>query len=88
MEAVRANDHGKIILEAKETNDETTISIRDNGPGIPADQLDKIFIPFYTTKEDGSGIGLSFSRQIMHLHGGSIKIQSEKNTGTEVVLSF
>jgi nitrogen fixation/metabolism regulation signal transduction histidine kinase len=88
MEAVRANDHGKIILEAKENNEETTISIRDNGPGIPADQLDKIFIPFYTTKEDGSGIGLSFSRQIMHLHGGSIKIQSEKNTGTEVVLSF
>jgi len=87
-EAVRANDHGKIILEAKETNEEAILSIHDNGPGIPADQLDKIFIPFYTTKEDGSGIGLSFSRQIIHLHGGTIQIKSEENKGTEVVLRF
>lgn len=88
MEAVRSNSQGKITMEAKETNEEAIISIRDNGQGIPADHLDKIFIPFYTTKEEGSGIGLSFSRQIMHLHGGSIQIQSEEDKGTEVVLSL
>ena len=88
VESINLNTYGKITLEAKETNEKVVISIKDNGPGIPADQLDKIFIPFYTTKKEGSGIGLSFSRQIMHLHGGSIQIQSEENKGTEVLLSF
>lgn len=64
------------------------ITITDNGPGIPADILDKIFIPFFTTKENGSGIGLSLSRQIMQMHGGSLKINSVPGKQTSVVLSF
>lgn len=53
------------------------IVVKDNGPGVDQDKLDKIFIPFYTTKKEGSGIGLSVSRQIMSLHGGHLELQSE-----------
>jgi len=58
------------------------LSVRDNGVGIAKDQLDKIFVPFYTTKEEGSGIGLSLSRQLIHLHGGNITIDSQPGHGT------
>jgi two-component system nitrogen regulation sensor histidine kinase NtrY len=64
------------------------ITISDNGPGIPSNIMDKIFIPFFTTKENGSGIGLSLSRQIMQMHGGNLKIRSIPGKQTRVVLSF
>ncbi|NQU86580.1 MAG: HAMP domain-containing histidine kinase, partial [Mariniphaga sp.] len=64
------------------------ISVSDNGPGIPDELMDKIFIPFYTTKESGSGIGLSLSRQIMQLHGGSLKIVSSPGKKTTAILVF
>jgi signal transduction histidine kinase len=64
------------------------MEVIDNGIGIDADKLNKIFIPFYSTKAEGSGIGLSLSRQIMNLHKGSIKIFSCKNIQTRVVLSL
>lgn len=63
-------------------NEIITIQIIDNGPGIPEDKIDKIFIPFYTTKEKGSGIGLSFARQVMRLHRGNILIKSIPNETT------
>ncbi|MEI7723862.1 MAG: ATP-binding protein [Bacteroidota bacterium] len=61
----------------------TKILISNNGPMIPAETIDKIFIPFFTTKENGSGIGLSLSRQILRLHKGSIHSES-----TEAATSF
>jgi two-component system nitrogen regulation sensor histidine kinase NtrY len=64
------------------------IIVSDNGAGITDDLMDKIFIPFFTTKENGSGIGLSLSRQIMQMHGGSLKINSIPGKQTSVVLSF
>ena len=64
------------------------ISIKDNGPGIEEDALKKIFIPFFTTKKSGSGIGLSLSKQIMRQHKGSISVRSVLNEGTEFVLKF
>ena len=63
------------------------MSISDNGPGVPEDTRDQIFIPFFTTKRSGSGIGLSLSRQIMTAHGGDIAIQSDTD-GTTVSLVF
>ncbi|MFP4556699.1 MAG: sensor histidine kinase [Bacteroidales bacterium] len=65
-----------------------TIQVSDNGEGILPEVLDKIFIPFFTTKPKGSGIGLSLSRQIMRLHGGSITAISEPNKGTTFTLTF
>ncbi|PWD99872.1 sensor histidine kinase [Marinilabilia rubra] len=65
-----------------------TIQVADNGKGILPDVLDKIFIPFFTTKPQGSGIGLSLSRQIMRLHGGSINAYSEPGKETRFSLTF
>ncbi len=65
-----------------------TIQVADNGPGILPDVLDKIFIPFFTTKQSGSGIGLSLSRQIMRLHNGTITAHSELEKETVFTLTF
>jgi two-component system, NtrC family, nitrogen regulation sensor histidine kinase NtrY len=64
------------------------IEVSDNGPGIPQEIQQRIFIPFFTTKEDGSGIGLSLSRQIMRLHGGTITCRSREGQGTTFALRF
>lgn len=65
-----------------------TLVIRDNGCGIDEEALAKIFIPFFTTKKQGSGIGLSLSKQIMRKHGGAISVKSVMNEGTEFTLRF
>lgn len=64
------------------------IRVADNGHGIPEENLEKIFIPFFSTKEGGSGIGLSLSRQIMRLHRGSIGVHSEPDSQTVFTLRF
>ncbi|MBP9924848.1 MAG: GHKL domain-containing protein [Cyclobacteriaceae bacterium] len=64
------------------------ISVKDNGAGIDADALEKIFIPFFSTKKSGSGIGLSLSKQIMRQHEGSITVKSTLGEGTEFLLRF
>jgi nitrogen fixation/metabolism regulation signal transduction histidine kinase len=64
------------------------VSIRDNGCGIDIDNMDNIFIPFYTTRTKGSGIGLSFAKQIMRLHNGKISVKSDKGKGAEFILRF
>jgi two-component system nitrogen regulation sensor histidine kinase NtrY len=58
------------------------IEVADNGQGIPAEVLDKIFIPFFTTKKTGSGIGLSLSKQIMQLHKGNLTVKSQEGQGS------
>jgi nitrogen fixation/metabolism regulation signal transduction histidine kinase len=64
------------------------IQLTDNGAGILKDVIDKIFIPFFTTKSNGSGIGLSLSRQIMRIHGGSISVDSTPEVSTTFTLRF
>ena len=64
------------------------VAITDNGCGIAAEALDKVFVPFFTTKTGGSGIGLSICRQIMNMHYGVISIDSEVDRGTTVMLQF
>jgi signal transduction histidine kinase len=64
------------------------IKIKDNGTGIDEEAVKKIFIPFFTTKKSGSGIGLSLSKQIMRKHGGNITVHTEVNAGTEFTLKF
>ncbi len=65
-----------------------TIQVYDNGVGILRDVLDKVFIPFFTTKPSGSGIGLSLSRQILKLHGGTITAQSKPDIETSFTMTF
>lgn len=64
------------------------ISVKDNGSGIDAEALEKIFIPFFSTKKTGSGIGLSLSKQIMRQHEGNITVKSTLGEGTEFLLRF
>ncbi len=64
------------------------IEVWDNGPGIPADLIEEIFVPFFTTKNSGTGIGLSLSKQILRLHGGALKVHSVPNEATSFVLIF
>jgi signal transduction histidine kinase len=71
------DEAGKIILE-----------VTDSGKGIEEEALGKIFIPFFTTKQKGSGIGLSLSKQIMRRHKGNIQVRSELGKGTSVKLIF
>jgi signal transduction histidine kinase len=65
-----------------------TLEVTDNGPGIPKEVQEKIFVPFFTTKPNGSGIGLSLSRQIMRLHGGIILVNSKPENQTTLALRF
>jgi len=64
------------------------IEIEDNGPGITADLLEEVFIPFFTTKTTGTGVGLSISKQIMQLHGGDIRVSTAAGGGARFVLDF
>ena len=79
-EAIIENEvsDGQIILKVQQSNP-TIITISDNGGGIPADVLDNIYIPFFTTKNTGSGVGLSLVKQIVQLHKGDIDIASNKD---------
>jgi len=69
-------------------NGQTVITIRDNGCGVSETARAKIFIPFFSTKAEGSGIGLSLSRQIMRLHQGYIDLMPDEGVGTTFVLTF
>jgi two-component system nitrogen regulation sensor histidine kinase NtrY len=64
------------------------IEIADNGPGIDDDVKSKIFVPFFTTKKDGSGVGLALTRQVMNAHGGSIKVANSETGGALFTLVF
>jgi signal transduction histidine kinase len=79
----------EIIVETRKNEyQKPVITISDNGYGIIPDVMDKIFVPFFTTKTGGSGIGLTICRQIMNLHHGSITVESEVDKGTKVTLRF
>ena len=65
-----------------------TIEVQDNGPGIPAELLKQVFVPFFTTRRDGSGVGLALSRQIMIAHGGSISANRAPTGGALISLNF
>ncbi|UZR92964.1 sensor histidine kinase [Chondrinema litorale] len=83
------NANKTIMLSAyQNSNNRPVISINDNGPGIDKDAIDRIFIPFFTTKKSGSGIGLSLSRQIMRKHKGTITANSNPGEGTTFNLVF
>ncbi len=87
LQANEQNPEGRIQITAGQNSDHhTEIRVTDNGTGIPEEILEQIFVPFFTTRENGSGIGLSLSRQIMRLHGGTLQVRS--TPGKETVLSM
>ncbi|MBC5772490.1 GHKL domain-containing protein [Pontibacter sp. KCTC 32443] len=91
MEACRQSKapQVEVVAYADDNNKyKVRIEVRDNGSGIPDDVLDRLFIPFYTTKRQGSGIGLSLSKQIMRQHGGSIRVNSKAGGPTVFTLQL
>ena len=89
IQAVQKQSRGSVELFARiDERGRVIIQVADNGPGIRDEVLDKIFIPFFTTKQEGSGIGLSLCRQIMRLHRGTIHASSVAGVRTEFTLRF
>lgn len=89
IEAVKDQPQPKIILSAETTSlKKVVIKVADNGTGMPEELLDKIFIPFFSTRKNGSGIGLSLCKQIVMLHKGTIQVQSVEGKGTVFLLQF
>jgi nitrogen fixation/metabolism regulation signal transduction histidine kinase len=89
LESNEFNSNGMIRIIASETiAKHPEICVIDNGPGIPEENIDEIFVPFFTTRQNGSGIGLSISRQIMRAHGGNLKVRSVPDKETVFCLSF
>ncbi len=89
IEASQNEKNPQVLIRAfQKANGRKMIAVIDNGPGIPQEIKDQIFVPFFTTKKQGSGIGLSLSRQIMTLHGGKIQIDNIQDRGAQVSLVF
>lgn len=88
IEASTSNESVINLFADFNENDNPRITIVDNGTGIAREALEQIFIPFYSTKQTGSGIGLSLSRQIMQLHSGTLTVESELEKGTTFTLNF
>ena len=89
VEALKDITSPRIVLSAGVApSNKIIIKVADNGAGISPEVIDKIFIPFFSTRKTGSGIGLSLCKQIMMLHKGNIQVQSVEGEGTAFLLSF
>jgi signal transduction histidine kinase len=88
VEAINGKKNGTIHLNAFNSDEGTFIQVEDDGSGIPGDIIEDIFVPFYTTKKNGSGIGLSLSKQIMQNHYGTISVNSSPDKGSVFTLKF
>lgn len=89
IQAVKENEFPKIeLLAYYDSYRRVNIIVKDNGKGISKEIQEKIFVPFFTTKPEGSGIGLSLSRQIVRAHGGTIRVNSKENTYTSFIINL
>ena len=89
LEALNERTDGLIRIMVKVgNNNRPEITVADNGSGIPDEIMEQVFVPFFTTRENGSGIGLSLSRQIMRLHGGSLQVRSVPGKETAFSMIF
>lgn len=88
IQAMKGRKNSKLQVNVENNANQTLIKITDNGPGIVPEILNEIFVPFFTTKTEGTGIGLSIARQIMRAHGGNIKVSSIPEKETTFTLSL
>ena len=87
-EATEGMQDAHIEVIATDSGGSPYIQVTDNGPGIPEEIREEIFLPFYTTKQEGTGIGLCLSRQIMRLHGGDLKLSLHNGQGATFLMMF
>jgi signal transduction histidine kinase len=90
LEALRdRGGAGRIAVTAyRDVDSRVVIAVADDGPGVPQSLRQKVFVPFFTTKRQGSGVGLTLVRQIMALHGGVIGISETPGGGATIKLRF
>jgi nitrogen fixation/metabolism regulation signal transduction histidine kinase len=89
MDAVEQRHDGRILIAGSRTlEQEVLLQVIDNGTGIPAEHLDNIFVPFFTTKRHGTGVGLSFSRQLVQMNHGLLSVRSQLGSGSTFSLRF
>jgi len=88
IDAVKEKEKPRILLSASRDGHEQLIEVADNGHGIDETIIDKIFVPFFSSKKNGTGIGLSLCRQIMLLHKGNVQVESKPGEGTRFTLRF
>ena len=85
QEAVAQVDKPSISLRITDDSQYVRLSVEDNGPGVPTHQIDEIFVPFFTTKAGGSGIGLSLSRNIIFAHKGTLTYHRVNNNSQFII---
>lgn len=88
LNSIEAMSGGEIVLSSYEKDGKVIVEISDNGPGIPEENIKKMFLPFFTTKKEGTGMGLAITQRIMTDHGGTIDLKSTHGVGTTFFLSF
>src|SRR5690606_29042462 len=89
LQAVDGRADGRVqILAGMDSEGTKYIEVLDNGPGIPPERMEEIFVPFFTTKNDGNGIGLSLSKRVLQMHGGNIQVRSFPENETVFRLNF
>jgi two-component system, NtrC family, nitrogen regulation sensor histidine kinase NtrY len=88
IQAMETVKNPQVKIAAKQNGNKVHVQFIDNGVGIDPEDIENVFIPFFTTKPDGSGIGLTISRQLLNIQGGQLEIQSQKGKGTIVSMTF
>lgn len=88
FDAVAAVAHPKVVLQAGHdlAGSEVWIRVRDNGPGIPSEQIERIWSPFFSSKEDGAGFGLALTKKLVEGHGGQIELNRDRDEGSEFLV--
>ena len=86
IEAKKEDEQLIVRIKIKENEQSISISVTDNGIGMSEEVLSKVSEVFYTTKKQGTGLGLAFSKEVIELHKGTLKIKSEENKGTEICI--
>jgi signal transduction histidine kinase len=81
-------DGGEIEITSEQKGRDIIVTIMDTGPGIPPEVMSKLFVPFFTTRKSGSGLGMVVTRRIVENHGGTIDVESEVGAGTVVRISL
>jgi len=87
LQVLAAGSDGAISLGLQVTEDRLAFTVKDNGPGMPAEVAERLFEPFFTTRAEGTGLGLAIARGVARAHGGGIDVLSEPGHGTEFVLT-
>ena len=87
--AIEASNRGEMVeVRAEASKNRFVIRIKDYGGGMDSEMLENVFIPFYTKKSSGTGLGMAIAKKIIEAHQGSIRIDSREHSGTEVIVDL